>query len=304
MCDARPPEHPRDILCRRGLYARRRLGQNFLVSHRIMERMVELARVEPEDAVLEVGSGLGRLTACLASRAHVVVGVEIDCGLYEVARQRLAGFDNVSLLCCDFLCGKHKINAAVTETVLKARGEPRQGNGRSVKVVSNMPYGISSPAIINLLEWEVPVQEMAVMLQAEVADRLLAPPGTSEYGPLAVLAGYFSDVERLFAVPASAFWPRPAVSSSFVRFTPRPPPHRARDYGLFSEVARKLFQNRRKTLARALSLGWGKEKATAALEKARLEPICRPDSLRIGDLLTLADALACLTSDARGPSTG
>jgi len=295
-------EHPRSILSRRGLAPRRGLGQNFLVSHKIMERVVQAARVRPGEAVLEIGAGLGRLTAQLAARAGAVVAVEIDTGLCQVARERLQGTGNVALLCCDFLQRKHRINAEVTGAVLRALEElagPRGGE-RATRVVANLPYGISAPAIVNLLEWEVPVREIDVMLQAEVAARLVAHTGTPEYGPLTVLARYWSRIERLFRAPPSAFWPQPAVSSSFVRLTPRAPQPGARSYALFSEVVRGLFQHRRKTLDRALALGWGRPRAEALTEKVGLDPGLRPGRLRVTDFVALSDALACLGDKEAG----
>ena len=295
-------EHPRSILSRRGLAPRRGLGQNFLVSRMIMEWVVQAARVQPGEAVLEIGAGLGRLTAQLAERAGAVVAVEVDAGLCEAARERLDGAGNVTLLCCDFLERKHRINAQVTGAALRALEELAGpgGGGRAIKVVANLPYGISGPAIVNLLEWEVPVREIDVMLQAEVAARLVAQPGTPEYGPLTVLAGYWSAVERLFRAPASAFWPQPAVSSSFVRLTPRTPQPRARSYALFSEVVRGLFQHRRKTLERALVLGWGRASAEALTEKVGLDPGLRPGRLRVADFVALGDALVCLGDGEAG----
>ncbi|MDP6439822.1 MAG: 16S rRNA (adenine(1518)-N(6)/adenine(1519)-N(6))-dimethyltransferase RsmA [Candidatus Brocadiia bacterium] len=208
-------EHPKPILQRLGIRPRRRLGQNFLISDQLLDRIVELAGVGPEDAVLEIGTGLGRLTARLADRARAVVSVEIDPGLYAAALDRLAGLENVTLVNADFLARKHLINPEVERALRQAAGDG------PFKVVANLPYQISSPGIINLLEWEPQPAEIDVMLQAEVADRLTAGPGTPQYGPLTVFAAYWADVERLMKVPPSAFWPQPQVGSAFVRITPR-----------------------------------------------------------------------------------
>ena len=285
----RPPhasDHPRDILRERGLVARRRLGQSFLVSPTIMARVVEACQIGAGDVVLEIGTGLGHLTEHLAERAAAVVSVEIDRGFCDVARDRLAGHAHVTLLCADFLASKHRINPVVTDTVRKVAA------GRPVKVASNLPYQISSAAIVNLLEWEVPVNEIAVMLQAEVADRLRARPGTAQYGPLTVFAVYRAEVEELFTVPASAFWPRPAVHSAFVRLVPRPPACVARSYETFSEAVNRLFQCRRKTLARALHVGWKDLDAGRLLASLSLDPVRRPETLSLEEFVSIANALA------------
>lgn len=264
----------------------RALGQNFLVSPKVMDRIVEAAQVGPEDVIVEIGTGLGRLTAHLAAGACAVVSVEIDRRLYEIARARLAESADVTLLCCDFLASKHKIHPTVTQAVLSC------SQGHRVKVVSNLPYKISSPAVIDLLEWEVTLSEIDVMVQAEVADRLTARPGQAQYGPLTVFAGYHAEVEKLFSLPPSAFWPRPAVSSTFLRITPRLHQPAARDYLVFCEVVNKLLQNRRKALSHALQIGWGRTRARQVLELVQAEGGLRPEALGVAEFVRIADALA------------
>jgi len=285
MSTGPPEDHPRDILQAHGLAASRRFGQNFLVSAVLMDRVVEEARVAAEAVVLEIGTGIGRLTERLAARAAAVVSVEIDRGLAALARGHLAQRPNVVLLHADFLEAKHRINPDVTAELERVRA------GRPVKVVSNLPYQISSPAIVNILEWSTPVSELDVMLQAEVADRLAAGPATPDYGPLSVIAAYWSRMERLFRVGPDAFWPQPAVSSEFVRIVPRPPGVRARDYGAFASAVSALFQCRRKSLAAALRIGWGKAASGAVLEATGLDRDRRPDTLSVEDFLAIADAL-------------
>ena len=251
-----------------------------------MDRIVEAARVEPDDVVLEIGTGLGRLTARLAARACAVVSVEVDERLCQIASLHLAEFANVKLICCDFLASKHRISPAVTAAVLI------YSNGHRIKVVSNLPYQISSPAVINLLEWEVRLAEIDVMLQSEVMERLTARPGEAEYGPLTVFACYHAVIEKLFSFPPSAFWPRPAVLSSFVKVTPRSPVHPAQSYQVFSEVVNKLLQNRRKTLSHALQLGWGRAKTQLVLDTLQIDPALRPGRLTVDGFVRIADALA------------
>ena len=278
-------EHPRDALRRCGVTANRRLGQNFLVSPGVASRIVEEAQVCREDVVLEVGTGLGILTEHLAAQAAAVISVEIDRRLCEVARERLGSMTNLRLLCADFLEGKHSINPLVTAAVREAAA------GRRLKVVSNLPYQIATPAVLNLLGWEVPVCEMDVMLQVEVVERFRAQPGSSEYGPSSVVVAYWAGVEEVFRMPASAFWPQPGVSSCFVRLRPRPPDPEARSYRAFIEVVSKLFQSRRKTLGRAMELAWGRDVAQRLLGEAQLDRSLRPGNLTPAQFVRLADVL-------------
>jgi len=280
--------HPRQLLSAFGLRAKEGIGQNFLVSDRALDRIVTLAGVDSGDVVLEIGTGLGRLTERLARRAGRVVSVEIDAGLARAAGGRLAGFENVCLLCCDFLQGKHRINATVTGAVQQALG----GAVGSFKVVSNLPYCISSPALVCLLEWEVPPRAVYVMVQSEVAERLIAPPGSREYGPLTVFVQYRADVERLFTLPPGAFWPPPKVSSSFIRLVPSAPHPVAADYELFREVVNVLFQNRRKTLRHALHIGWADATAHRILQGTNLPQQVRPEELAVEDFVSIANLLA------------
>ena len=243
-------EHPREVLKRHGVWARRGLGQNFLASVRDLERVAGAADLRGDDVVLEIGTGLGRLTALLAARARQVVSVEIDDRLHAIAAGNLADYANVELLRCDALESKHRINPAVTAAV---RGALEETEGR-FKVVSNLPYRISSPAVVNMLEWELQPVELYLMLQDEVAARMTAEPGTGEYGPLTVYVDYWATVERLFTLGSHAFWPAPEVNSAFLRLARRPERRQTEDYAAFAELVRRLFTSRRKTLRKALKL--------------------------------------------------
>jgi 16S rRNA (adenine1518-N6/adenine1519-N6)-dimethyltransferase len=279
-------EHPRDILQRQGLSPNKQFGQNFLVPDQLLRRVVDSSNLSREHLVLEIGVGLGRLTALLAERAGRVVGVEIDRGLCRIAQQQLSTCSNVRLLCTDFLQSKHRIAPAVLQAVAE------EGDGRELKVVSNLPYCISSPAIVGLLEWEFKPLDMHVMLQAEVVNRLRALPGTAEYGPLTVVAGYLADVEELFTVSASAFWPSPNVSSKFIRIVPCEYSKQADDYKTFVSVVNRLMQSRRKTLGRALSIGWGNDVRDKVLERTGLPGRIRPGKLGIGNFVEIANVIA------------
>jgi 16S rRNA (adenine1518-N6/adenine1519-N6)-dimethyltransferase len=282
----RQDPHPRDVLRAHGLAPRKAAGQNFLVAGADLDRVAEAARLCADDVALEIGTGLGRLTVRLAERCTGVVSVEIDRGLHALARERLRECANVTLLCADFLESKHAVDPAVTEAVRAAR---RQAPGE-LRVASNLPYGISSPAVVNLLEWGLEPAEMCLMLQAEVADRLVAEPGTSEYGPLTVYVDYWATVERLFRLPPQAFWPPPKVSSALVRVRRRPGRAMTEEYGAFAATVRELFTYRRKTLARALRLGWGRAVAGEVPEAVGMEGRARVEQLTTAQFEAIARA--------------
>ena len=279
--------HPREVLQKNQLRATSRRGQNFLVSTSTLDRIVDLADVRDTETVLEVGAGLGRLTRRLAKKAARVVAVEVDSGLYEVARGRLQSLANLQLLHCDFLESKHRINPQVTDAVQTAREE----TGGKVKVVSNLPYSIASPTMVCLLEWELPVGGVFVLLQSDVAERLTAEPGCGDYSPLTVTVRYHARVQKAFDLPPHAFWPQPKVASTFVKIVPRPAPRPAESYEAFQTAVRKLFQFRRKTLGKALKIWLGRKEARPLLERTRLDPSMRVEALAVDDFVTIANAL-------------
>ncbi len=267
--------HPREVLREHGIWASRSLGQNFLTDPAAMDRLVEAASVARDEVVLEVGTGLGRLAARLAASALHVVTVEIDERLHEIAAAHLAPFPNVTALRCDFLESKHHINPAVERAVTEALKESRQ----PLKVVSNLPYGISSPAVVNLLEWPVAPERMVLTVQQEVAKRMSARPGTSRYGPLTVYVDHWATVEELFRLPPNAFWPQPSVWSAALRLTRREGRTKDRRYQRFAETVRVLFTMRRKTVARALRTAWDHETALRIIGEVGLEERMRVEEL-------------------------
>jgi 16S rRNA (adenine1518-N6/adenine1519-N6)-dimethyltransferase len=276
--------HPRKLLDAHGLRAQRHLGQNFLVGPTNLDRVVEAAEVRPDEAVLEIGTGMGRLTARLALRAAHVVTVEVDEPSAAAAAEHLAAFDNVTALCCDFLERKHKINPVVTQTVAPLQ----TATGRPLHVVANLPYSISSPAIINLLEWRVPVGEMCLMVQKEVAERLIAEPGTGDYGPLTIYASYWAETERVFNLGKNTFWPSPQVSSTLVRMSRKRGLDEAEDYEVFVEVVRRLMTLRRKTLRKAIKSGWNARIADTTIEELEVDSNIRPEKLSVEQFERLA----------------
>ncbi len=275
----------KSVLCRNNLSPNKLLGQNFLVSKHVFSKILNCARLTSEDTVLEIGAGIGRLTSLLADRCRKVISVEIDSGLFKIASQRLKGREDVFLIHGDLLDGKHHISDEVTHSLRRVH------QSGPIKVVANLPYQISSPAIINILEWEIAVGRMCVMLQKEVAERLTAVPGQSEYGPLSVFAGYRADMTVFAEVAPSEFWPQPEVRSALVDIVRREPEITAGEYRVFSKLVNLLFQNRRKMLRKGLKMGFGGDAANRLIEKSGINEKKRPGELTTAELVHLANLL-------------
>jgi len=272
---------PKRTLSERGLRPRKRFGQNFLVDPRFAARV---ASAVPEGAfAIEIGGGTGSLTAALAPRARELVVLEVDRGLAQVLRERFRGSaQHVQIWEGDAL-------AYDFSSALRAQAPPRS-------ICGNLPYSITTPLIERIVEtaglWETAV----LMVQREYAKRLVAAPGTPEYGSLTVFVGYFCRVEKLFDVGAAGFYPSPRVASAVVRLVPRA--DRAagvRDEALLLRLIRAAFAQRRKTLANCLqSRLKEREKGAAAVDAIRaagLEPAVRGERLGLDDFVRLANAL-------------
>jgi 16S rRNA (adenine1518-N6/adenine1519-N6)-dimethyltransferase len=235
-------EPVRDVLARRGLAARRELGQNFLLDPRIAAEIAEQAGIGPRDAVIEIGPGLGVLTHALAARARRVAAIEIDAGLVRALAEEGEIPDSVELIHADAL--------AFDLGALAARLGPE------VRVVANLPYSISSPLLRRLLDLRTRLRGWVVLLQREVALRISAKPGSRDYGSLAVLHQLCTRVERLRALPPRCFHPAPKVSSMLVRITPLDPaPLSTDELEAVERVVRAAFGKRRKMLVNALRAG-------------------------------------------------
>lgn len=269
----------------RGLTLKKRWGQHFCLDQNLLAFIAREAGAGPDDVILEIGPGLGHLTRHLAPTAAELVAVEIDRGLAEALRERIADLPNASLVVSDIL-GEGEVVAEAPLAAVRA-ALARHPGGRLL-VVSNLPYAVAATVILAILESELPVARMVLMMQKEVAERLAAPPGHPAYGLTSVLAQAKAEVRLRRRVPPEVFWPRPGVPSEIAVITPRPAPLGGEAYAGVKALAKALFQHRRKTLGACLRLvdpdgSWG-----ARLKAAGLDPGARVDALDLPALLRLS----------------
>lgn len=276
----RGPEDIRALLARHGFRFSKSMGQNFLTDPSVPERIADSCGADQDTGVLEVGPGIGALTARLAERAARVVSVELDGRLMPLLDETLSGFTNIEIVKGDILTAD--IPAIVAEKL---------GGLRPV-ACANLPYNITTPAITALIEAGV-FTDITVMIQREVARRLCAAAGTPDYGAFTVYVNYHTEPELLFDVFPESFMPQPKVVSSVVRMRTRERPPVDTDEKRFFRVVRAAFAQRRKTLVNSLSsaLGAAKTEVTAAVEACGLDPLVRGEALDMDAFARLADAL-------------
>ncbi len=269
------------------------LGQNFLIDLNLVRLLVRTAELDTHDVVLEVGTGTGSLTNLMAAEAAAVVSVEVDRHLHQLACEELAGVGNVTMLLGDALAGKNHLNPAMVEAVFaQLDTEP----GRRFKLVANLPYHIATPLMSNLLGLNRPPHSMIVTIQKEVADRLIAAPGTKDYGALSVWVQSQCRVELVRVLPPSVFWPRPKVSSAIVRIDlDRELRNGVPDLGYFHSFVRSMFMHRRKLLrfelCNLLKDRLGKPEVDRLMSELGLGASARAEELGVGDMLRLAEAV-------------
>lgn len=258
------------------------LGQNFLIDENILNKVVAVAEVTKDDYILEVGPGIGALTAALANRAKKVVAIEIDKGIIPVLRKSVEDFDNVEVIEGDVL----KVDLA--------KLAQENFDSSDFKVVANLPYYITTPVIMKLLSAQLPIRVMVFMVQKEVAQRMSALPGSKEYGALSVAVQFYSKARTEFKVPPSAFMPRPKVDSAVVRLKTGKPPVEVEDTQLFFKVVRLAFLHRRKTLGNALAmgdLGLDRESIRNILTDLGIDPQRRGETLSLQEFAKIVNVL-------------
>ena len=277
------PKVTRHILSAFHLRASKRLGQNFLVDRSVVQGIVDTAELSPADIVLEIGPGIGTLTQGLAESGARVVAVELDKKLPAVLAETLKGYDNVTIVPGDIL----KLN--IPETLGLCAGE-------RFKVVANLPYYITTPIIMTLLEQRLPIERLVTMVQKEVAVRMTACPGSKDYGALSIAVQYFTVPRMVMDVPPRAFMPAPEVTSAVVAcHVQNVPTVRPQDEKLFFRLVRAAFGQRRKTLLNALTgAGLTKEMSRAGLGVAGIAENMRGEQLSLADFARLSDAVGRL----------
>ena len=276
----RPPANTRRVTTRH--FARKRFGQHFL-ERQWADKVLDKIAARPDEVLIEVGPGRGALTYSLVEHVHRLVAIEIDRDL--AAGLRMSSSPNLVVLQADFL----RTTAADVYEAIGASAETA-----SLRLVGNLPYNVAAPILfkcLELFESGLRLREAVVMLQREVADRILAPVGTRDYGVLAVLLRHVADVERLLTLPPGAFRPAPKVHSSLVRLRFHEPVPRPRNLVLFRELVRSVFTRRRKTLANALAPFVGSGTTLVPIEQAGLAAGQRPETLDVPEFVRLADAI-------------
>ncbi len=271
------------ILEKHGFTFSKALGQNFLINPDVCPEMARQAVTGENDGVIEIGAGVGVLTAELCKRAKKVVSIELDKRLLPVLDETLGEFDNFEVVNEDIL--KVDLHKLIREKFSKCE---------NVSVCANLPYYITSPVIMKLLEDKLPVKQIIVMVQREAADRLTAPVGSRESGAITVAVNYYAEAEKLFNVSKGSFVPSPKVDSAVIRLTVyEKPPIETKDEELFFKTVRAMFMQRRKTALNSVSAGLGvpKDAVARALEMTGLDINIRAEKLTLSQLCEFTNNL-------------
>ncbi|MCM1365196.1 MAG: 16S rRNA (adenine(1518)-N(6)/adenine(1519)-N(6))-dimethyltransferase RsmA [Faecalibacterium sp.] len=272
----------KDVLSRHGFTFSKALGQNFLVNPTVCPRMAEICGADENTGVIEVGAGIGVLTKELAMRAKKVVSIELDTRLLPVLDETLAEFDNVEVINADIL--KIDLHKLIEEKF----------QGMRVVVCANLPYYITSPVIMMLLESKLPIDAVTVMIQKEVADRLCADAGTRNAGAITVSVNYFADAAKMFDVSRGSFIPMPNVDSAVIKLDIKKEPDiHVSDEKKFFHMVKAAFSMRRKTALNSISSGMGLSKTMVAdaIEKSGLSPNVRAEQMTMEQLAVLCEHL-------------
>ncbi|MDR0923387.1 MAG: 16S rRNA (adenine(1518)-N(6)/adenine(1519)-N(6))-dimethyltransferase RsmA [Hungatella sp.] len=276
------PQKTIEIIQKYEFAFQKKFGQNFLIDTHVLDKIIAAAGVTKEDCVLEIGPGIGTMTQYLAENARHVVAVEIDSNLIPILKETLADYENVTVIHDDIL--KVDINQ-ITK---------KYNDGRPIKVVANLPYYITTPIIMGLFENMVPIDNVTVMVQKEVADRMQVGPGSKDYGALSLAVQYYAKPYIVANVPPNCFMPRPNVGSAVIRLTRhKEPPVKAEDTGLMFRLIRASFNQRRKTLQNGLNnspeVPFTKEEISEAVKSLGLGPSVRGEALTLEQFASLSN---------------
>lgn len=284
MANLGNPKNTIEIIQKYEFMFQKKFGQNFLIDTHVLEKIISAAGITKDDCVLEIGPGIGTMTQYLAENAGHVVAVEIDRNLIPILKETLADYDNVTV-----------INEDILRVDIKALAEEYNG-GKPIKVVANLPYYITTPIIMGLFESGVPIDNITVMVQKEVADRMKEGPGSKGYGALSLAVQYYAEPEIVANVPPNCFIPRPNVGSAVIRLTRhKEMPVEVKDPALMFKIIRASFNQRRKTLQNGLGnaseLPYTKEQIAAAIAEMGLTPTIRGEALSLAQFAQLSDIL-------------
>lgn len=278
------PQKTIEIIQKYQFAFQKKFGQNFLIDGRVLEKIIAAAEITEEDMVLEIGPGIGTMTQYLAEQARQVVAVEIDKNLIPILEETLKDYKNITVINEDIL----KLN--IGELAEK------YNQGKPIKVVANLPYYITTPIIMGLFESNVPIANITVMVQKEVAERMQAGPGTKDYGALSLAVQYYASPYIVANVPPNCFIPRPSVGSAVIRLTRyEKPPVEVLDSRIMFDLIRASFNQRRKTLQNSLNnaqnLTFTKEQIANAILSLDLPASVRGEALTLEQFAGLANAL-------------
>ncbi len=262
---------------------KKNFGQNFLVDERVLDKIVDAANIGENDLVIEVGPGIGTLTQAMAKKAGKVVSVEIDRTLVPILEELLEDYDNVEIINEDIL--KVDLNALI-----------ERHKGMNVKMAANLPYNITTPIIMNILEKHIPMESLTVMIQKEVAFRMNAKPSTKDYGSLSLVTRYYCEPYLVANVPRNCFMPRPNVDSAVIKLTlPDRPPVDVKDESFFFEFIKAAFSQRRKTLVNCIHnsgiLNMSKEEIGSLLSSLGFDEKVRGESLTLRDFAKICNSI-------------
>ena len=280
------PQNTIAILNKYGFNFQKKFGQNFLIDTHVLEKIIRAANITKDDFIVEIGPGIGTMTQYLCEAAREVVAVEIDKNLIPILENdTLSAYNNVTVINQDIL--KLDLNKLVQE----------RNNGKPIKVVANLPYYITTPIIMGLFENDTPIENITVMVQKEVAQRMQVGPGTKDYGALSLAVQYYAEPYIVANVPPNCFMPRPNVGSAVIQLTKHiEKPVKVKDEKLMFKLIRASFNQRRKTLQNGLNnsseLNFTKEEIINAIEEAGFSPTIRGEALTLEDFAKLSDILS------------
>ena len=278
------PQRTIEVIKKYEFCFQKKFGQNFLIDGHVLDKIIAGAGVTKDDMVLEIGPGIGTMTQYLAEAAGKVVAVEIDRNLLPILQETLADYDHVKVIHADVL------SLDLEKLVQEENG------GRPIKVVANLPYYITTPIIMALFEQHVPLANVTVMVQKEVAARMKSGPGSKDYGALSLAVQYYAEPYIVANVPCNCFMPRPNVDSAVIRLTRyEEPPVQVKDEKMLFKIIRASFNQRRKTLQNGLNnsseLNFTKDQIAAAIAEAGFSPSVRGEALTLEQFAKLTDIL-------------